>query len=138
MRRLVAADPELQQRLSLLVSIPGIAETTAMVLVIEMPELGTLTPKQAASLAGLAPMTRQSGRWQGRTRIGGGRKTVRDALYMPALIAIRCNPGLARQYNALSTAGKPAKLAITAAMRKLITYANAVLRENRPWAENAA
>lgn len=129
----IAEDDALSGKLDILVSIPGIAEATAWAMLIEMPELGTLDGKQAASLAGLAPMSRQSGKWQGRERIQGGRAFLRRAIYMPALVAVRFNPDLRRKYDQLITAGKPAKLALTAIMRKLIVMANALLRDGRTW-----
>ena len=91
--------------------------------------------KQAASLAGLAPVTRQSGQWRGKAFIQGGRATLRQAIYMPALVAMRFNRPLKARYDALRAAGKPAKLAITAIMRRIITIANALLRDNRIWTE---
>jgi transposase len=131
----VAQDEAMSQKLAILVSIPGIAETTALSMLIEMPELGTLDGKQAASLAGLAPISRQSGKWQGRERIQGGRAVLRRAIYMPALVAARFNPDLKAKYDQLIRAGKPAKLAIAAAMRKLVVRANALLRDDRKWSE---
>ena len=98
-----------------------------------MPELGTMDAKQAASLAGLAPVTRQSGSWKGTSFIQGARATLRQAIYMPALVAIRFNPPLKAKYLALRQAGKPAKVAIVAIMRKLVIIANALLRDNRSW-----
>ena len=103
-----------------------------------MPELGSMDAKQAASLAGLAPVTRQSGLWRGKSCIQGGRAILRQAIYMPALVAIRFNPPLKIKYDALRAAGKPAKLAITAIMRRIITTANALLRDNRKWTETMA
>lgn len=135
---LVDADPGLSRRRDVLASIPGIGTVTAMAILIEMPELGTLDNKQAASLAGLAPMTRQSGAWSGRARIRGGRRSLRTALYMPALVALRFNPDLKQKYQALKDAGKPSKVAITAIMRKLLVLANALLRDNRKWNAKAA
>lgn len=129
----IAEDDALSGKLDILVSIPGIAEATAWAMLIEMPELGTLDGKQAASLAGLAPMSRQSGKWQGRERIQGGRAFLRRAIYMPALVAVRFNPDLRSKYDQFITAGKPAKLALTAIMRKLIVMANALLRDGRTW-----
>jgi transposase len=85
-----------------------------------MPELGRLDNKQAASLAGLAPITRQSGQWKGKSFIRSGRANVRQALYMPALVAARFNPDLKAKYQQLVAAGKPAKIAITAVIRKLV------------------
>jgi transposase len=98
-----------------------------------MPELGLLQPGQAACLAGLAPIARQSGHWTGRAFIRGGRANVRQALYMPALVAMRFNPDLKAKYQQLVEAGKPAKLALTAIMRKMIVLANAPLSANRNW-----
>ncbi len=119
-------------------SIPGISKVTAFALLIEMPELGALEQGQVASLAGLAPVARQSGRWTGRAFIRGGRANVRTALYMPALVAIRFNPDLKAKYGQLIAAGKPAKVAITAIMRKLVVPANALLRANRKWQPKSA
>ncbi len=130
---LVDADPGLARRRDILASIPGIGTVTAMAILIEMPELGALDNKQAASLAGLAPMTRQSGTWTGRARIRGGRSSLRTALYMPALVALRFNPDLKQKYQDLKEAGKPSKVAITAIMRKLLVLANALLRDDRKW-----
>ena len=90
------------------------------------------------SLAGLAPMTRQSGRWKGKAFITGGRARLRQALEMPALVATRFNPDLKAKYDALGQAGKPAKIAITAIMRKLIELANALIRDDRLWAKTPA
>jgi len=104
-------------------------------LLIEMPELGTLEPKQAASLAGLAPFTRRSGKWKGKEMIRGGRASLRAAIFMPALVAIRFNADLKRKYQQLIDGGKAPKLAITAVMRKLILLANALLRDGRKWAD---
>ena len=132
------ADPGLSRRREILASIPGIGTVTAMAILIEMPELGALDNKQAASLAGLAPMTRQSGTWTGRARIRGGRRSLRTALYMPALVALRFNPDLKKKYQALKEAGKPSKVAITAIMRKLLVLANALLRDDRKWNAKAA
>ena len=93
-----------------------------------MPELGALEPGKAASLAGLAPVARQSGGWTGRAFIRGGRASVRQAVYMPALVATRFNPDMKAKYKQLINAGKPAKVALTAVMRKLILLANALLK----------
>jgi transposase len=135
---LVALDQTLFHHLSILTSIPGLGEVTAIALLADMPELGQLEPKQAASLAGLAPVARESGTWRGRTFIRGGRARVRQALYMPALVAMRFNEPLKTKYCALTKAGKPAKVAITAIMRKLIVLANALLHSNRKWAPHLA
>jgi len=130
---ILAANDRLSARSDILVSIPGFGAATAVALLIDMPELGSMDGKQAGSLAGLAPVTRQSGNWKGKSFIQGGRATLRQAIYMPALVAIRFNPPLKAKYTALRAAGKPAKVAIVAIMRKLIIMANALLRDNRMW-----
>lgn len=134
----VQACPEMARRCEILVSIPGIGLSTAFALLIEMPELGTLEPGQAASLSGLAPVTRQSGQWRGRSFIKAGRATVRTALYMPALVAARFNPDMKAKYAQFIEAGKPAKVAITAIMRKLIILANALLKKGMTWENKSA
>jgi len=125
--------PTRHRTLNLIESIPGIGRVVANTILIEFPEIGTLTKKAVASLAGLAPMTRQSGRWRGKAFIQGGRKPLRDALYMPALVAIRFNPELAEKYQQMKTAGKPSKVAIAAVMRKLLILANTLVKEERKW-----
>jgi transposase len=130
---LVMSDQTLAERLAILTSIPGLGEATAVAILADMPELGEIEPKQAASLAGLAPMARESGQWRGKSFIRGGRAHVRQALYMPALVAMRFNAPFTTKYEALIQAGKPPKVAITALMRKLIVLANALLRDRRKW-----
>ena len=119
-------------------SLPGVGAVTAAAMLSLMPEIGTLDRKQLASLAGLAPITRQSGQWQGKAFIGSGRKPLRDALYRPALVAMRCNPDLKTKYAHLRTAEKPAKVAIVAVMRKRIEIANALVKADRKWAPKTA
>ena len=135
-RGLIEADSDLARRLDILVSIPGVSAITAFALLIDMPELGTLGQGQAASLAGLAPVARQSGNWTGRAFIRGGRANVRQALYMPALVAMRFNPDLKAKYDKLKEVGKASKVAITAIMRKLVVLANAPLRDDRTWTQS--
>ncbi len=135
--KLINDDVQLARRFEILLSIPGVSTITAFALLIEMPELGSLEGKQVASLAGLAPVQRQSGTWKGHAYIRGGRAFLRQALYMPALVACRFNKDSRAIYQKLVKAGKPPKVAITAVMRKLVVLANALLRDNRPWAENA-
>ncbi len=132
-QRLLQSEETLRRRSRILTSIPGISSVTAAGLIVHMPELGTLTGPRAASLAGLAPVTRESGAWRGRSFIQGGRHKVRRTLYMPALSAIRWNPDLKRKYQALLDAGKPPKVALTAVMRKLVVLANALLQQDRLW-----
>jgi transposase len=121
-----------------LTSIPGVSAITAFALLIEMLEFGALEPEQAASLAGLAPVVRQSGRWNGRAFIR--RRTRRHA---PGSLHARADrrslqPDLKAKYAQLTNAGKPAKVALTAVMRKLILLANALLKPNRKWAQKPA
>ncbi len=132
------SDADLAARLEILTSIPGIAQATALSLLVEMPELGSLDQSQVASLAGVAPVAHDSGTSRGRRTIRGGRANLRQALYMPALVAARFNPDLKAKYQALLAAGKPAKVALTAIMRKLIILANALLRDQRHWAPKPA
>jgi transposase len=134
----LAADDALTARFEILRSIPGLGETTAFAVLIEMPELGALEHKCAASLAGLAPMARESGQWKGKRFIRGGRAQLRQALYMPALVAIRFNAAMKAKYDAFIAAGKPPKVAITAIMRKLLILANALLRDGRAWTPKPA
>ncbi len=134
----IAIDESLTTRFEILVSIPGLSKITAFTLLIEMPELGELDEKAAGKLAGLAPSDRQSGRWTGRAFIVGGRAIVRQALYMPALVAARFNPDLKDKYETLIKAGKPPKVAITAVMRKLVVLANALLRKQQKWTPKPA
>lgn len=137
MAAIVAADETLARRREILASIPGIGPVTAMTIIVEMPQLGELDGKQVASLAGLAPITRESGSWKGRSRIQGGRASLRCGLYMPALVALRINPDLRQKYRAFKEAGKPSKVAIATIMQKLIVLANTLIRDNRKWSQNA-
>lgn len=130
---LITTDGSLSRKRAILVSIPGIGEATAAMLIADIPELGTLENGQVAALAGLAPVTRQSGKWQGKSFIRGGRIHVRNALYMPALVAMRHNPDLQSIYLRLTDKGKHAKVALTALMRRLVILANVLLRNDRLW-----
>jgi transposase len=121
---------ELEQVCRRLRSIPGIGPVAAITLIALMPELGRLASKAAAAMAGLAPFNVDSGQFRGSRRIKGGRKRVRDALYMAALAASRCSPRFKAFYRQLRASGKPAKLALIAVARKLLVTANAVLRDN--------
>ena len=120
-------------REALLTSVPGVGPTTARTLLGEMPELGSLDRRQIAALAGLAPWTRQSGTWKGRSSIGGGRGKVRAVLFMAALVASRHNPVLKAFRDRLVAAGKPKIVALVASMRKLLTILNAIIRDQKPW-----
>lgn len=118
----------LDERVQKLEAITGVGNITALGVLAELPELGTLNRRQAAALAGLAPHPRESGQWHGRRSIGGGRAPVRRALYMAALVAARSNRQLKEFYQRLRSAGKPAKVALTAVMRKLIVLMNHTLK----------
>lgn len=122
-----------REKEDLLASVPGIGPVIARTLIAELPELGTLDRRQAAALAGLAPWTRQSGQWRGKSFIGGGRAAVRTALFQGALVAKRHNPVLRRFHQRLIDAGKPKLVAIIAVARKLLTILNAILRDKTPW-----
>jgi len=130
--RRIEGDPALAHRYRILVSIPGIGPATAAILLIGMTELGALSNKSAALLAGLAPIAWDSGEKDGKRRIKGGRGFVRNALYMASRAAARCNPQLKAFYERLA-ATKPEKVAITAVMRKLVVLANTLIKEDRLW-----
>ena len=134
-QQLIAAEPDLARKAAIIASIPGLGTSTAANLLAEMPELGNLTSKAAASLAGLAPIARDSGASTGRRFIQGGRHAVRRLLYMPALAAIRTNRDMQHTYQTLTQRGKPGKIAITAVMRKLIILTNVLIQQNRTWTE---
>jgi transposase len=127
------SSPLWREQENLLTSVPGIGPTTASALIADLPELGHLDRRRLAALAGLAPMNRDSGTLRGRRMIRGGRSTVRRALYMATVAAIRFNPTIAAFYRRLVSGGRPPKVALTAAMRKLLTILNAILRDQRPW-----
>jgi transposase len=132
--KLIEASPLWCAKQDLLKSVPGIGDVVARTLIAELPELGHVDRHQIAALAGIAPMNRDSGRYRGKRQIQGGRVEVRAPLYMACLVAIRHNPALKSFYRRLRDAGKPARLALVAAMRKLLTILNAILRDQRPWA----
>lgn len=127
--RLVAQSAALAQSEQRLRSIPGIGPVAATTLLALVPELGSLSSKKIAALAGLAPFNVDSGQFRGKRKIKAGRKRVRDALYMAAVAAARCNPRLRAFYTRLRAAGKPAKVALIALARKLMLMANAILRD---------
>lgn len=132
-KRLIRASPVWRETENLLTSVPGIGNVTAHALIADLPELGRLTRRRIAALVGIAPLNRDSGVWRGRRMIGGGRPAVRRALFMATIVAIRHNPLIAAFYQRLTRAGRPKKVAIIAAMRKLVTILNAMLRDQRPW-----
>ena len=129
----VAADQETAQKDRLLQSVKGVGPVLSHTLLAFMPELGSLTRHEAASLMGVAPFDHDSGKMKGQRAIWGGRQTVRDAAYMAALVAGQHNPVLRIFRDRLTASGKKPKVVLVALMRKLITILNAILRDQRPW-----
>ena len=142
LRRLTAAlrsHADLARRFTLVLSVPGIGERTALALVLRLPELGAVSREQAAALAGLAPFVQQSGRWTGETHIAGGRSRLRRSLYAAALpAAFRWNAALKALYRRLVERGKPHTVALVACARKLLIFANTVVARGTPWTERPA
>jgi len=129
----VKGSPVWRAKEELLTSVPSIGPVISRTVVAELPELGQLGNKQITALVGLAPFTRQSGKWRGKSFIGGGRTAVRAVLFMGALVAKKYNPSLKAFFDRLIAAGKPKMVALIAVARKLLTILNAILRDNRPW-----
>jgi transposase len=134
-REAIKASPAWREKDELLQSVPGVGPAITGRLLAEMPELGSLDRRQIAALGGLAPWTRQSGQWKGKSFIGGGRAGVRKALFMGALVAVKHNPTLKAFYERLLAAGKEKMVALIAVARKLLTILNAVVRDGKPWTE---
>lgn len=134
----VRGSPAWRDKEDLLASVPGIGKTIARTLLAELPELGSLDRRQIAALVGLAPWTRQSGQWKGKSFIGGGRADVRAALFLGAMVAARHNPTLKTFRDRLVQAGKPKLVALVATARKLLTILNAILRDQQPWRQQTA
>ena len=132
-RKLIDATPEMKTKFDILTSIPGIGSTTAALLIADLPELGSVNAKQISALAGVAPMSRDSGTKKGLRIIRGGRQNVRNALYMCAVSCIRRDHSLSLTYKNLVRRGKNAKVALTAVMRKMVILANTLIAENRNW-----
>lgn len=127
------SSPVWREKDDLMRSVKSVGPITSMSLLAELPQLGTLNRRQVAALVGVAPFNRDSGQWRGRRSIWGGRSRVRAVLYMSTLSAIRYNPVIKAFYQRLCQAGKPAKVALTACMRKLLTILNAILKHRQPW-----
>lgn len=135
--RRIAADEALQRRYRILTSIPSIGPAVAATLIACLAELGSLTDKQAAMLAGLAPVADQSGRHDGKRVVFGGRARIRRMLYLAAVSAVRWNPQMGIFYRRLRDAGKPAKLALIAVARKMVILANTLIANDRNWQPTA-
>jgi transposase len=129
----VKASPLWRVKDDLLQSVPGVGRVVSLTLLAELPELGRLSSKEIAALVGVAPLARDSGTLRGKRLVYGGRAPVRAALYMAALVASKCNPVIRAFYLRLRAAGKPAKVALTACMRKLLVILNAMARSGTPW-----
>jgi transposase len=130
----VRGSPAWHDKEDLLASVPGVGAITARTLIAELPELGTLDRRKIASLVGLAPFTRQSGKWRGKAFISGGRSSVRASLFIATLSAARHNPAIRAFRQRLIAAGKPKLVALVACMRKLLSILNAIARDQKPWA----
>lgn len=131
--RMLSESAKLSSSSALLRAVPGVGSVACATLLARLPELGHLNRRQIAALVGVAPFDRQSGAWRGRSLIFGGRAEVRTALYMATLTAVRRQPALRTFYQRLRDCGKPAKVALVAAMRKLLTILNAMLKNHKPW-----
>ncbi|EPE2697215.1 IS110 family transposase [Vibrio alginolyticus] len=131
--KLIESCPEYQAKNTILQSMPGVGKVLAASLISNVPELGFITNKQASSLIGVAPITRESGRFKGKRLIQGGRSQVRTVMYMAMMSAIQCNPVFKATYERLLTAGKPKKVAIVACMRKMVVILNSMLRDGVMW-----
>jgi transposase len=129
----VRGSPAWREKENLLASVPGVGPNIARTMIAELPELGRLGRKAIAALVGLAPFTRQSGKWRGQSFIAGGRTSVRRVLFMGALVAKKHNSVLKAFFDRLIAAGKPKMVALIAVARKLLTILNAIVRDNRPW-----
>lgn len=136
--KLIEDSPEYQAKNTILQSVPGIGNIAAASIISNVPELGYITNKQAASLIGVAPITRESGRYKGKRIIQGGRAQVRTVLYMAMMSAMQCNPVFKATYTRLVDAGKPKKVAIIACVRKMVVILNSMLRDGVIWDENTA
>jgi transposase len=135
-RQRIERMPELKQKAEQIDSVPGVGETTASMLVSELPELGRLNRRQIAALVGVAPINRDSGQFRGKCMTGGGRRDIRARLYMPTLAATRHNPVIRRFYLGLIARGKTKMVAVVAAMRKLLTILNTMVSKNQCWNPN--
>ena len=131
------ASPRWRAQEDVLCQVPGVGKGLARTLLAEVPELGTSSRQQVATLVGVAPLNRDSGTWRGRRSTWGGRRAVRAVLYMAALTATRYPGPIRAFYQRLCAAGKPKKVALVAAMRKLLTILNAMLRDQTPWQPQA-
>lgn len=135
LEKIIQADPQLLRKREILQSVKGIGKTVAATLLADLPELGSKTAKEISSLAGLAPFNRDSGTLRGKRCIWGGRSSIRKALFMAALVAIKHNQAIKVFYERLIKAGKKKMVAVTACMHKLLVIVNAMIKSDRLWEE---
>jgi transposase len=133
LREHITHTPELKRKAEVLTSAPGIGETTALMMLADIPELGRLNRRQIAALVGVAPINRDSGTFRGKRMTGGGRREVRTRLFMPTIVATEHNPAIREFYQRLLAAGKSKMTALIAAMRKLLTILNTMVAKNQMW-----
>jgi transposase len=130
---MVRGSPVWREKEDLLITFPGVGNNIARTVLADLPELGQLSRRKISSLVGIAPFTRRSGKWKGKSMIAGGRPGVRSAIFMAAFSAIRCNPILRAFYKGLLARGKPKMVALIAVARKVLTVLNAMLRDKKQW-----
>ena len=133
LQKLIKECDEYKVKNDIIQSVPGVGNVVAFNLLSDMPELGCVNNKEAASLVGVAPFNRESGAYQGKRVIRGGRPEIRTAMYMAMMSAIQCNPKFKAIYHRLVAAGKPKKVAIIACIRKLIVIINSMVRDGVMW-----
>jgi len=129
----IRQNPKFAEKVKLYKSMPGVGDNLSYNLVANLGELGHLNQREIAALVGVAPLNKDSGKQRGRRMIWGGRATVRKALYMPALSAIRCNPVIRDLYQRLIAKGKLKKVALVACMHKMLTILNSIAKNYTPW-----
>lgn len=134
----IAVNPDWQQKMKLLTSVPGVGQVVAVSLISSLPELGTISHKSISYLAGVAPLNKDSGKFRGKRRIYGGRAKIRCVLYMATLVAVRFNPVIKTFYERLLQKGKLKKVALTACMHKLLIFLNAMMKNNQAWRREAS
>lgn len=135
-QRLIEEDEQAQTKARIIESVPGLGPATVSVLISELPELGNLNRQQIARLVGVAPTNRDSGTMRGKRTTGGGRTAIRNALFMPTVVAKQYNPTIKTFYDRLVENGKPKMVAIIASMRKLLTILNTMIKEGKTWRQN--
>ncbi len=136
LEKLINSCDEYKTKSEIIQSVPGVGKVMGVTLISHLPELGMMNNKQAAALIGVAPINKESGQYQGRRSIRGGRYQVRTVMFMAMMSAIQCNPVMKKKYHSLLEQGKPKKVAIIACVRKMIVLLNAMVRDGTAWQEN--